>query len=157
MLAACRALSTGSPGIICILGTGSNSCVFDGNRIIQQIPSLGFPLGDEGSGADIGRACVRGFYYGLMPVEIRETFARVLPHDRAHFLSEYTMHPAKNAYLAGLVPLLKDHVDTPFVGTILHECFCTFTRLHVTPYGVSYPVHFVGSIAAVFQKALRKR
>jgi N-acetylglucosamine kinase-like BadF-type ATPase len=154
MLGAARALSPGKEGVICILGTGSNSCLFDGTQIIKQIPSLGFPLGDEGSGADIGKACVRAFYYGLMPQEIRAEFARALPADRSVYLAEFRKHNAPNRFLATLVPIVAAQLDSTFMQSMLHERFRTFARLHITPYQASCPVHFTGSVAYVFREFL---
>lgn len=150
LLAAARALSAGTPGIICILGTGSNSCVFDGKKVTAQIPSLGFPLGDEGSGADIGRSCVRAFYYGTMPQEIREDFARILPGDRAVFLSQMKSDPAPNTTLAGLVKTLSEHRTSAFTSELLEDSFRTFVRFHILPYAVDLPVHVTGGIGHVF-------
>lgn len=154
MLGAALALSPEKEGIICILGTGSNSCLFDGKSITKQIPSLGFPLGDEGSGADIGKACVRAFYYGLMPESIRTAFQQILPDDRARFLMQYREHPAPNRLLAGLAPTMTKHLDSPFVHDLLADRFRTFARLHVAPYQASCPVHFAGSIAFGFREIL---
>ena len=141
--------------MIGILGTGSNSCFFDGTRIAKQIPSLGFPLGDEGSGADIGKACVRAFYYDLMPSGIRDSFARVLPADRSVFLRQYLDHPAPNKFLAELVPVVIEHLQAPFIRGLLLECFRTFARLHLKPYRIEAPVHLSGGVAYACQELLR--
>ncbi|HLF65563.1 MAG TPA: BadF/BadG/BcrA/BcrD ATPase family protein [Saprospiraceae bacterium] len=155
MLGAARALSAGKEGVICILGTGSNSCLFDGKIITRQIPSLGFPLGDEGSGADIGKACVRAFYYGFMTDEVRTSFAEMLPDDRSFFLYQYHQHKTPNRFLAGLVPLVVKHLDSALIQAILEERFRTFTRLHVKPYQASFPVHFTGGVAHAFGDVLQ--
>ncbi len=154
ILGAARALSPGKEGVVCILGTGSNSCLFDGRRIVKQIPSLGFPLGDEGSGADIGKACVRGFYYGLMPQEVRETFAQVLPENRSAFLQQFREHKTANKFLAELVPHVALHLNSEYIQSMLLDRFRTFARLHITPYDASCPVHFTGSVAYVFRDLL---
>jgi len=154
MLAAARSLSPGQHGVICILGTGSNSCLFDGKKIIQQIPSLGFPLGDEGSGADIGKACVKAFYYGLMPEDIRAAFAQVLPTERAVFLDLFHKHPTPNRFLAELVPLVSRYTGSAFIKTLVLDCFTSFIRQHVLPYQIPAPVHVTGGIAYAFRELL---
>jgi N-acetylglucosamine kinase-like BadF-type ATPase len=156
LLGAAFALSVGEDGVIGILGTGSNSCQFDGGQIQRQIPSLGFPLGDEGSGADIGRACVRAFYYGLMPKEVHQTFLKSLPVDRSEFLDMYREHPAPNRFLASLAPLVDHHRDTSFMSILLHACFLDFVRLHIVPYNTRSRVHLVGGIAFTFRDILRE-
>lgn len=154
MLAAARALTPDAPGVVCILGTGSNSCVFDGEKITTQIPSLGFPLGDEGSGADIGKACVRAFYYGILPAEVHEAFATLLPANRSVFLDHFRTNEAGNRYLAMLVPIAARFKDTGVMRGILLDCFCTFARLHIAPYNIAGPVHFSGGVAFAFKELL---
>jgi N-acetylglucosamine kinase-like BadF-type ATPase len=154
ILGTAHAVSAGKEGIIAILGTGSNSCMFDGIHIVKQIPSLGFPLGDEGGGADIGKACVRAFYYGLMPDDVRASFESVLPANRELFLSQFRTHKAGNRFLAALVPVVAKHLNSQFIRSLLLERFRTFARLHLTPYPGNYPVHVVGGVAFVFQDLL---
>jgi len=155
LIGAALAVSADKAGIVGIIGTGSNSCLFGGKKIIRQIPSLGFPLGDEGSGADLGRACVQAFYYGLMPPGVNETFAEVLPSDRGDFLIQYRQHPAQNQFLASLAPLIDHHKSSEFVSQMLQERFRSFVRLHILPYGTSVPVHLIGGIAYTFRDILR--
>jgi hypothetical protein len=156
LLGAAYALSAGESSVVGILGTGSNSCFFDGTRIVRQIPSLGFPLGDEGSGADIGKACVRAYYYGLMPEEISRTFSTALPVERTDFLQLYREHPAPNRFLAALAPLIDHHRDTEFMSVLLRGCFQDYLRLHILPYGSAGAIHLVGGIAFTFRDILRE-
>lgn len=155
MLASARAVLQGAgESVVCILGTGSNSCLFDGSHILQQIPSLGFPLGDEGSGADIGRSMVRLYYYGMLPAGIHAEMSAILPADRRAFLELYRHHPAGNRFLAELVPIAAQHRHSSPIAQMLRECFRTFARLHVAPYGIDGPVHMTGGIASVFREEI---
>ncbi len=156
MIGAARAISPGKPGIVCILGTGSNSCLFNGREIVRSIQTLGFPLGDEGSGADIGRELVRAYYYGLMPSEIHAELSQMLPADRIEFLERYQKLPAKNRFLAGLIPHVVIYHEHPWMENMLQDRFRTFVRFHVVPYDAQLPVHAVGGIAFAFQDILKK-
>ena len=152
LLGAARGISSGEQSVVCILGTGSSSLLFDGRAVVDQIPGLGYPLGDEGSGSDIGRACVRGFYYRLMPPELMAAFASELPADRVEFLAALAADPAPGRTLAALVPVLLPFAESAFVSALLQDSFRTFARLRIRPYGTDYPVHSVGGIADTFKK-----
>ena len=100
LMGAARATCQMEAGIVGILGTGSNSCVFDGQQVVRSIPSLGYPLGDQGGGWQIGAALVRAYYYKQMPEHLSVEFGSLLPGDREAFLEQLHMSARPNTYLA---------------------------------------------------------
>lgn len=149
LLGAARALCGREEGVVAILGTGSNACYYDGD-VLQSGHSLGYPLGDEGSGMDIGRRLVRCFYYELLPSGLKEHFSSVLPADRLDFLRIFKEQPAPNQFLASLTePLLKVK-DQPFIQKMLDEAFTDFIRFHLHYFQRKSKINAVGSIAFYF-------
>lgn len=148
---AARAVCHGEAGIACILGTGSNSCQFDGEKIIANTPSLGYILGDEGSGAVLGRTLVSNCLKGLLPAYLCKSFYAEYQLDQATLLEQVYRQPLPNRFLASLVPFLGKFHDEPAIHDLLFEQFCHFFRRNVLAYDVSLPVHFVGSIAYYFR------
>lgn len=148
LLAAARAACGHSAGIACILGTGSNSCLFDGQRIVDNVPSLGWLLGDEGSGTYLGRALLRAWFYRELPPELAAAFTVAFPESESQ-IKDRVYAKGGNAYLAGFSGFLGDHVSHPFVQAMLRQAFDAFLDAHVVKYAGyrDLPVHFVGSIA----------
>lgn len=156
-LSAC-ALATyqGEPGISCIIGTGSNSCFYDGTNIFENIPALGYILGDEGSGAYFGKKLLADFLYKKLPENIHFSLQNDLGLDKEKIISNVYMKPGANVYLASFMPFIFSHFDDKYISNMILEGFKTFIDTHVRCYQdyTKYKVHFIGSIACLFQKEL---
>ena len=127
LLAAARALCGHEEGIACILGTGSNSCLFDGEKIIDNTPSLGFILGDEGSGAHLGRQLVSDCIKKQLSSKLREQFFNRYQLDKATILERVYHAPLPNRWLASFTPFLCENRKDPEIHTLLKKCFKQFT------------------------------
>lgn len=157
MLGAGRAAGGHEPGVVCILGTGSNAALYDGNTITSPSRSLGFWLGDEGSGAYLGRTLAVQFLHGILPAELAEAFRLRFPIDRLSVLDNAYHQPFPNRYFSQFTPFLSENSGHPFVQALVRDAFCAFLRLYVLPYPEARrrPVHFVGSVANYFADQLR--
>lgn len=158
MVAAALATYTGDPCIACILGTGSNSCYYDGDVIKEEVPALGHILGDEGSGAYFGKKLIAAYLYNQLPSSLHEKFKEKYGLDKATVFQNVYMKPHANVYLASFMRFLSDNSDHPFVHEIISSGFFTFLRTHVTCYSnyKEVEVHFVGSVAYYFKDILKK-
>ena len=155
MLGAARSLCGHSPGIVCILGTGSNSCEYDGRQIIRNVPPLGFILGDEGSGASLGKRFVAALLKGLLPTELKELFLANTGLTQAAIIERVYRQPLPNRFLAGFAPFIAAHIDLPSVCQLVMEEFDAFFRRNVSQYDCrGREVHFTGSIAWHFRTLL---
>ncbi len=157
LLGACRALCGRQPGVGVILGTGANSAVYDGEHIVQQVKSLGYLLGDEGSGAELGKRWVSAFLNGRLPEHLDHAFRRFFPHTHDEILERVYRKEQPNRFLASVVPFLKDHRDDPFVADMLRQSFEALFKHYLLRYPqvADYPIHFCGSIAYFFQPFLQ--
>lgn len=157
MLGAARALCGHNPGIAAILGTGANSCYFDGNEIKANTPPLGFILGDEGSGARLGIALVNGVLKGYFPAHIADLFAAETGLDKAGIIRRVYREAAPNAFLASLTRFIGRHISEPALEEmVVREFMAFFERNVLYAYPSELPVHFTGSIAAAFERQLRE-
>lgn len=158
LLGASRALLGHSKGIACILGTGSNSCLYDGVRIVANTPSLGFILGDEGSGAALGKRLVADAFKGHLPENIKQKFLDTYKLSLSEILDKVYRKPAPNKFLASLVPFISDHLWNPYIYSLVLQEFKSFMSRNLAMYpGVhSLPVSFTGSIAYHFEPLLRE-
>jgi N-acetylglucosamine kinase-like BadF-type ATPase len=156
LLGAARATCGHEAGIVCILGTGSNSVLFDGENEIDNITNLGFLLGDEGSGAQIGKRLVQAYFYREMPKELHPLMEQACPEGRKTILEKIYGGGIPAAYLATYVKLFAPQRDHPFVRDLIKSCFNEFLTRHVCKYKTEkpVPVHFVGSVAFHFQDIL---
>ena len=157
LLGAARALCGHEPGIACILGTGSNSCLYDGTRIVAHTPPLGYVLGDEGSGAVLGRNFLSDLYKGLLPTgwvtELEEEYQLTM----ATVIDHVYRQPQPNRFLASLVPFIARHVSNPLLHDRLVQHFRLFLQRNVAAYGHRHlPVHCVGGIAHQFAPQLHE-
>ena len=125
-LAACHALFGREPGVACILGTGSNACVYDGDNITQSVVSLGFMLGDEGSGCHIGKRIVHDYFLGLMPEDLRMKFDAKYHLDRDVFLKKVYQGEQPSRYLAEFCKFAGENIDNQYVKKAVRECFDLF-------------------------------
>lgn len=157
LVGAARATCLDEPGIACILGTGSNSCLYNGKEIIDNVINLGYMLGDEGSGAHIGKEILRAYFYRELPPELVPAFELFYPHGRPGLLRELYEGSAPSRFLAGFSPFILQHLDHPFIHDLVANCFLEFLDCHVTKYaGASeLPVHFIGSVAYHFWPVLQ--
>lgn len=158
LLGAARSLFGHRRGIACILGTGSNSCLYDGEEIERNVPSLGYVLGDEGSGAALGKRLVSEAFKGQLPANVREKFLDTYQLTLADILDKVYRSSAPNKFLASLVPFLSDNLWNPYVYSLVLEELIAFVKKNVAMYDGAHflPVSFIGSIAANFEKILRE-
>lgn len=158
LMGACHAVLGHQPGIACILGTGANSCLYDGENITDRAVSLGYLIGDEGSGCYIGRKLVRAYFYDLMPIELKLEFNNIY-HLEIRELIDRVYHCSEaSKYLAGFVKFACDHVDHPFIQALVKECFNDFIKVFVLRYPDCHKqrVSFVGSVAFYFETLLHE-
>jgi N-acetylglucosamine kinase-like BadF-type ATPase len=159
LLAAAHALCGKSQGIACILGTGSNSCVYDGQAIIRHVSPLGFILGDEGSGADLGKRLLNGIFKQQFAPSVNNTFfASYHPTNIAETLEHVYQKPFPSRYLAQYTTFIAAHIGFPDMAELVHSSFCDFFQKNVMSYPEAkyLPVHFIGGVAFAFEKQLRK-
>lgn len=156
LLAAARALCGRRPGIAGILGTGSNACLYDGTHVVDHIPPLGFILGDEGSGAALGKRLVGDCLKRQLPPRITEAFLERFQLTPATILERVYRTPFPNRFLASLSRFVGEHLAEPALYALALDCFRRFFRRDVRPYPDSgrYPVHLVGSIAFHYQEVV---
>ena len=146
-------------GICCILGTGSNACLFDGEKMRQKTPALGYVLGDEGGGAYFGKRLLRDYFYGLMPKKIRRGFAERHDLEKNKVLQSLFAHPeTAKPYLASFFRFAAEHKSNPYIKKLLFDGLNDFLELHVCVYEQhqQLPIHFVGSVAYVLDEELRQ-
>ncbi len=155
LLGAARGLLVREPGLACILGTGSNSCLYDGHEIIKNVPALGFILGDEGSGAALGRVFLGDALKGLAPRELIDAFFNKYKVTRAEVLDAVLNNPAATRNLRAYSFFLSEHLDVPYVHNLIAGEFRRFFERNVAQYDYAdYPVNFVGSIATTYSEIL---
>lgn len=156
MLGAARACCGHEKGIVGILGTGSNSCVYDGQSITSVIPSLGYILSDEGSGVHIGKEILRAYFYKLMPVQIRTKFDEQYHLHKNELLDNVYRSAEGSKYIASFASFLIG-ADEDWKIFILNKVFREFVeyRILTMNYPDHYPIHFIGSIAFHHQKYLK--
>ena len=157
MLGAARALCSDKPGIACILGTGSNSCFYDGSRIVQNVHSGGYILGDEASGADLGKRLLKAYIKGLLPRAIQVEFDKKFGLDYAAIVQKLYREQAPSAFLGSFSPFLVEYRNHPFINSLVNDAFAEFLHVNVMQYDYRrYNVHFVGSVAYAYKEILEK-
>ncbi len=158
LLAAARALCGHSEGIACIMGTGSNSCYYDGKEIAENVSPLGYILGDEGSGAVLGRRLVGDVLKRQLPADLCEKFLDQYQLDRLTIIRRVYREPQANRFLASLSPFLLQNIECPQVRELVLSSFSDFFRRNVMQYpGVDrLPVNFVGSVAWYYRPLLEE-
>lgn len=157
IVAAARALCGRSEGIACILGTGSNSCFYDGKEVVKNVRPGGFIIGDEGSGADLGKALVSDYIKGLLPRSIENAFRSKYKMEYADIVQKVYREPMPSRFLASFSPFIEAYDHHPHIGHIIETSFDNFLFRNVTGYDYArYPVNFIGSIAFVFKPYLEK-
>ncbi len=158
MLAAVYAATGLNPAIVCIIGTGSNSCYFDGITIHQNVVSLGYILMDEASGNYFGKRLIRDYYYQKMPKEIAQKFETSYNMDPDFIKRNMYREPDPNAYLATFAKFLLENKEEPYVQSLMKKGFEKFFQYRILPYqkGPEIPIYFIGSIAHYFRDILEK-
>ena len=157
LLGAARALCGHEEGIACVLGTGSNSCLYNGKEIIANTPPLGYILGDEGSSAVLGRHLVGNCLKNQLPEALRDEFLAEYELTQEIILEKVYRQPLANRFLASLTPFLSKHREVSEIHQLLVDSFTDFFVRNVKQYRRPWlPIHFVGSIANVFSSELKE-
>lgn len=148
---------TTKPGIVCILGTGSNSCYFDGKNVDVRIASLGYILMDEASGNYFGKKLIRDYYYHKMPVDIAKQFEKQFDVDADTIKKNIYKKDNPNTYLAHFAEFIFKNERNVYFNKVLHKGMKDFFKNKILPYkeSESVPVHFVGSIAYFAQDIIK--
>jgi glucosamine kinase len=157
MMAAARAMCGNEKGIVCILGTGSNSCYYDGQKIKERQASLGFIAGDEGGGNYLGKKVLQYYAYKIFDDELMASFEQHLGNDLAVILNKIYREPFANRYLASFVTILKENRGHFMVENIVEDCLSDFFTTHLFKYRQTwkYPIHFTGSVAYEFKDVIQ--
>ena len=158
ILAAARSLCQRETGIACILGTGSNACFYDGEKLQYKRSGYGYIIGDEGSGSYLGKIVIRRFLYNQFQPSLLKKFNQQFSANAETILDQVYRNPFANQYLASFTYFLSANRGEPMIEEILHSGIEEFfkTRLDYFPERRQFPVHFTGSIAFVFQDVLRE-
>lgn len=156
LLAAARSLCGKSEGIACILGTGSNSCYYDGNGIVKNVSPLGFMLGDEGSGAVIGRKFISDLLKNQLHESIRTKFLESTGLTVAQIMDHVYRKPFPNRFLARFTVFIHENIELPGLRDIVKSSFTDFFERNIRQYteALRLPVHFTGSVAFHFRAIL---
>ena len=158
MLGAARGLCAHEPGLACILGTGANNAYYDGANIVRSIGSLGFWLGDEGSGSYLGKTLVVHFLQNELPADLHESFANQYPHlNRLSVLDNAYKKPYPNRYFASFSTFIAAYREHPFLQNLIENAFTLFVEKYICKHkeAETVPVHFTGSIAFYYQDILK--
>jgi len=157
LLAAARSTLGKEKGIACILGTGSNSCLYNGIEIVEHVPPLGFILGDEGSGAVLGRKLVGDFVKSAMPKNISKEFQNRFQITYADFMEGVYKKEKPNQFLAQFVPFISENILDEYCVNLIENSFQEFITRNISMYSDfrEQPVSFVGSVAYYFQDQLK--
>lgn len=158
LLAAARALCGHEPGIACIMGTGSNSCLYDGQDIVGNVANLGWILADEGSGANIGRKFLVDYLREKMPEGLRKQFHERFPLTREEFLEKVYQQERPSAFLASFTKFIFQHLKEAYCYELVYNSFAEFYENNVMKYEnyKNLKVHFTGSISFYFSDILRQ-
>lgn len=162
MLGAARGLLGHEKGVACILGTGSNSCLYDGERIVQNVPSLGFILGDEGSAATLGKRLVSDLMKNQLGEDLKERFLSQYAINQADIIEHVYRQPFPNRWLANLARFCAENIEDKRIYDLVYDHFAQFIKRNIVQYYTtedeknSMPVGFVGSIAYYYRPVLEQ-
>lgn len=158
LVAAAFATYDGKPGISCIMGTGSNSCFFDGDIVKEQVPALGYILGDEGSGSYYGKQLLSKYLYNQLPEKLLKELEKKYQLNKDVIFQNVYMKPHANVYLASFMRVISENKDLEFVQQMIFDGTIHFMKNHVCcfPNYQRYSVHFIGSIAFIFEDIVKK-
>ena len=157
MLGAARAVCGNEAGIACILGTGSNSCYYDGTNITDTLPSYGYMFGDYGSGANIGKTLIQLYFNQQLPEDLKRNFEARKENTLENILDNVYKKPFPNRYLAGFSKFVFQNKEHPFCVELLKKCFHQFFEKQVEPYHLHkvVPIHTVGSIGYYYNTIIK--
>ena len=158
LMAAARALCGNKKGIACILGTGSNSCFYNGKKIVKNSPGLGFILGDEGSGAYLGKKVVQYYLYGTFDEDLKARFENKYKISKMDILEAVYKKPMPNRYLASYALFLAENRGHYMIENIIEDGLSDFFFNHLYKYRESWtnPINFVGGVAWGFRDVLKE-
>ena len=147
----------GQPGIACILGTGSNSCYFDGDNIHEEVPALAYILGDEGSGSYFGKKLLSLYLYKKLPEKLHKELRDNYKLTKDVIFENVYQKPHANVYLASFMKVLSENKNESFVQKMIFDGMTDFLKTHVCCFKThrEIPVHFVGSVAYYFEEILK--
>jgi len=147
----------GRPGVTCIIGTGSNSCHFDGDEVTEEVPALAYILGDEASGSWHGKRLLAARLYRHLPAEVEADFDATYGFSKDDIIDRVYLEPDPNVFLASFMTFIGKHRSQPLFQAWLSEGFRAFLNVHVKCFDGwrNEPVHFIGSVAYHFQEELR--
>ncbi len=157
LMGAARALCGHEKGIACILGTGSNSCYYNGKRIVKNSPGLGFILGDEGSGAYLGRKVLQHYLYNTFDEELMEKFNMKYKTNKLEIFDQVYRQPLPNKYMASFALFLTENRGHYMIENIIEDSMNDFFYTHLYKYRESwlYPVHFTGGVSFAFKDVIK--
>lgn len=157
MTAAAYAAYNGKPAIVCILGTGSNSCFFDGDKIRIDLPSLGFLIGDEGSGSALGKNLLRRFFMKKLPKDLEAEFISTYHLTIEEAIRSMYHNPRANAYLGEFNKFVADHRKHPYFQNMVFDEMKNYLDYQVLPYPEAgeVEINFIGYIAFIYEDILR--
>jgi len=158
LMAAARALCGREKGVACILGTGANSCYYDGKKIVKNSPGLGYVLGDEGSGAYLGKKVIQYYLYGTFDEELRGRFDLTYTTNASEILENVYKKPLPNRYLAGFCQFLAENRGHYMIENIIEDGLNDFFFAHLCKFKETWklPVSFTGSVAFGFKDVLQQ-
>ncbi|UKK68567.1 ATPase [Prevotella communis] len=157
LLGAARALCNNEEGIACILGTGANSCLYDGERIVKNTPPMGYILGDEGSGAVLGARFLNALYKNRLSNEVKVAFEAYSGMSMAQVIERVYRQPMANRWLASLSAFIHEQIGNPQIEQLVIDNFRDFIQRDIAPYQrKDLPINAVGSIAFYYQQQLEK-
>jgi glucosamine kinase len=158
LVASAYSLYQGTPVICCIIGTGSNSCFFDGEKITESVPALGFILGDEGSGSYFGKRLLADYFYNRLPSEMQHDFKKEFNLTWSEAVEKVYQNIHANVYLASFMKFMAKHRNNAYVIETVREGMARFIDVHVTSFSKfhEYEVSFVGTMAHVYQDILEE-
>ena len=158
LMGAAKALCGDQKGVACILGTGSNSCYYNGKRIVKNSPGLGFILGDEGAGSYLGKKVIQYYLYNTFDPDLMDRFNAKYNTNAVEILEAVYKMPLPNRYLAGFVPFLVENRGHFMIENIIEDSFNDFFFHHVYKYKESWtmPINFIGSVAFGFKDVLKE-
>ncbi len=158
LIGAARAVCGPQAGIACILGTGANSCLYDGQKIADNVPALGYIMGDEGSGAYLGKRLLQSYFYRALPKVLEEKLLIKYDVSKKVMLENVYHKKGGNRYLASFAKFIIAEKHHPFMRQLTADAFDTFIKRQLLKYEntANYPIHFIGSIAYFLEDILQE-
>ena len=158
LLGACKSLAGDNKGIVSILGTGCNSCIFDGHKITDNIPTFGYIISNEGAGTDIGKAILQSYFYRKMPDDVTQEFESKFSIDKSSVVHALYQEPNTTAFLAKFASFINETNNKEWRKSLLSPLFQSFIDIRIKSYFdySSYELYFVGSIAYFCQDILKE-